>query len=236
MAPSRCSEKEKIMTTLEKVKGGLIVSCQALPNEPMHSSFIMGRFARAAVEGGAVGIRANTKEDIAEIKKNVTVPVIGIVKRDYPDSEIYITPTMKEIEDLLTVSPEIIAIDATKRSRPGGESLADFVKNIRSVYSGLLMADISDYDEAKTAYELGFDIISTTMRSYTPYTKGIALPDIDFIKRIVTDFGVPVIAEGGIKRPEDLKRAMDAGVHCAVVGGAITRPKGITEDFVAAIK
>ena len=116
------------MNTLEQIKGGLIVSCQALPHEPMHSSFIMGRFARAAVEGGAVGIRANTKEDIAEIKKNVSVPVIGIVKRDYPDSEIYITPTMKEIEELLTVNPEIIAIDATKRERPNGESLADFVK------------------------------------------------------------------------------------------------------------
>ena len=118
------------MNTLEKIKGGLIVSCQALAHEPMHSSFIMGRFARAAVEGGAVGIRANTKEDIAEIKNNVTVPVIGIVKRDYSDSEIYITPTMKEIEELLTVSPEIIAIDATKRARPAGESLADFVKKI----------------------------------------------------------------------------------------------------------
>ncbi len=224
------------MSTLEMIKGGLIVSCQALPHEPMHSSFIMGRFARAAVEGGAVGIRANTASDIAEIKKNVSVPVIGIVKRDYADSEIYITPTMKEIYELLEVNPEIIAIDATKRTRPQGESLADFVKKIRSVYSGLLMADISDYEEAKYAHELGFDIISTTMRSYTPYTKGIALPDIDFIRRIVTDFDTPVIAEGGIKRPEDLKRAMDAGVHCAVVGGAITRPKGITEDFVAAIK
>jgi N-acylglucosamine-6-phosphate 2-epimerase len=224
------------MSTLEIIKGGLIVSCQALPDEPMYSSFIMGRFARAAVMGGAVGIRANTKEDIAEIKRNVSVPVIGIVKRDYPDSEIYITPTMKEINELLTVSPEIIAIDATKRPRPGGESLADFVKKIRAVYSGLLMADISDYEEAKCAYELGFDIISTTMRSYTPYTKGIALPDLDFIERIVKDFGVPVIAEGGIKRPEDLKRAFDAGVHCAVVGGAITRPMGITQDFVKAIK
>lgn len=223
-------------STLEKIKGGLVVSCQALSNEPMHSSFIMGRFARAAVEGGAVGIRANTAEDIAEIKKNVSVPVIAIVKRDYPDSEVYITPTMKEIEELLIVNPEIIAIDATKRPRPNGETLADFVKKIRAVYSGLLMADISDYEEAKTAYELGFDIISTTMRGYTTYTNGIELPDIEFIAKISKDFKVPVIAEGGIKRPEDLKRAMDVGIHAAVVGGAITRPKGITEDFVAAIK
>ncbi len=225
------------MNTLEKIKGGLVVSCQALPHEPMHSSFIMGRFARAAVEGGAVGIRANTKEDIAEIKKNVTVPVIGIVKRDYPDSPVYITPTMKEVMELVEVNVEIMAIDATKRPRPGGITLEQFVKQIREVYDGLLMADVSDYEEAKRAHELGFDIISTTMRGYTEYTKGIKIPDFDFIESVVRDFpDTAVIAEGGIKSPEDLRLAMKSGIHCAVVGGAITRPKGITEDFVAAIK
>lgn len=225
------------MTTLEKLKGGLVVSCQALPHEPMHSSFIMGRFARAAVEGGAVGIRANTKEDIAQIKKNVSVPIIGIVKRDYPDSPVYITPTMKEIEELMSVGVEIIAIDATDRPLPNGVSLESFVKNIRAVYDGLLMADISTYEEAKRAHELGFDIISTTMRGYTEYTKGVAIPDLELIVRLVKDFpDVAIIAEGGIKTPEALRAVMDTGILCAVVGGAITRPKGITEDFVAAIQ
>lgn len=225
------------MNTLEKLKGGLVVSCQALPHEPMHSSFIMGRFARAAVEGGAVGIRANTKEDIAEIKKNVSVPIIGIVKRDYPDSPVYITPTMKEIEELMSVGVEIIAIDATNRPLPNGESLESFVKKIREVYSGLLMADISTYEEAKRAHELGFDIISTTMRGYTEYTQGVKIPDFDLIDRLVKDFpDTAIIAEGGIKTPEDLRTAMDKGILTAVVGGAITRPKSITEDFVAAIK
>ena len=225
------------MNVLEKLKGGLVVSCQALPHEPMHSSFIMGRFARAAVEGGAVGIRANTKEDIAEIKKNVTVPVIGIVKRDYPDCEVYITPTMKEVRELMEVGVVIIATDATTRPRPGGQTLADFVKEVRAEFDGLLMADCSTYEEAKIAYELGFDILSTTMRGYTEYTKGIKIPDFDLIERLVKDFpDRAIIAEGGIKTPEDLRRVMDKGIHCAVVGGAITRPKGITEDFVSAIK
>lgn len=102
----------------DKIKGALIVSCQALPSEPLHSSFIMGRMALAAKQGGAKGIRANTKEDIAEIQKNVDLPIIGIVKRDYPDSEIYITPTMKEVRELMEVKPEIIALDATARLRP----------------------------------------------------------------------------------------------------------------------
>ena len=97
----------------------LIVSCQALPHEPLHSSFIMGRMALAAKEGGAYGIRANTKEDITEIKKNVDLPIIGIVKRDYENSKVYITPTMKEIEELMEVKPEIIAMDATISKRPG---------------------------------------------------------------------------------------------------------------------
>ena len=225
------------MTTLEKIKGGLGVSCQALADEPMHSSFIMGRFALAAKEGGAVGIRANTKEDIAEIKKNVDLPIIGIVKRDYEGSEVYITPTMKEVRELIEVGVEIIATDATRRKRPGGESLADFVKAVRLEFDGLLMADCSDYEEAKYAYELGFDIISTTMRGYTEYTKGVAIPDLDLISRMVKDFPrAAIIAEGGIKSPDTLAKVMELGVHCAVVGGAITRPRDITKDFVRAIK
>ena len=126
---------------VESIKGKLVVSCQALPHEPLHSSFIMGRMAVAAKEGGARGIRANTKEDIAEIKSLVDLPVIGIVKRDYEDSAVYITPTMKEIEELMEVKPEIIALDATGALRPGGKTLKDFFeeekKLIRSSFSWL---------------------------------------------------------------------------------------------------
>ena len=116
---------------IEQLHGRLIVSCQALPQEPLHSSFIMGRMALAAKQGGALGIRANTKEDIREIQSQVDLPVIGIVKRDYPDSKIYITPTLKEVQELMEVRPEIIALDATDAVRPGGVSLDDFFQQLK---------------------------------------------------------------------------------------------------------
>ena len=116
---------------VEQLKGKLIVSCQALPHEPLHSSFIMGRMALAAKEGGACGIRANTREDIKEIQQNVDLPVIGIVKRDYEDSEIYITPTMNEVDELMEVKPEIIAMDATIAKRPGGLTLDEFFHQVK---------------------------------------------------------------------------------------------------------
>ena len=141
----------------EKLKGGLVVSCQALPNEPLHSSFIMGRMALAAAQGGAKGIRANTKEDIAEIRKNVDLPIIGIVKRDYPDSKVYITPTMKEVDELMTAPPEILALDATGALRPGGVTLDAFYHAVREKYPNqLLMADCSTVEEALYADRLGF--------------------------------------------------------------------------------
>ncbi len=145
---------------VEDLEGRLVVSCQALPDEPLHSSFIMGRMALAAKEGGAVGIRANTKEDIREIQSQVDLPVIGIVKRDYENCEVYITPTMKEIDELMEVRPEIIALDATDRLRPNGLTLDAFVSQIREKYPDqLLMADCSTIEEAVHADELGFDFI-----------------------------------------------------------------------------
>lgn len=224
------------MSILNKIKGGLIVSCQALENEPMHSSFIMGKFARAAMEGGAVGIRANTISDIHEIKNNVSLPIIGIIKRDYSDSEIYITPTMNEIDELMEEGVDIIALDATLRDRPNGEKLEDIVKKVREKYSVLLMADISTFEEAQNAERLGFDLIGTTLRGYTPYTKGVKLPDFEFIKKLTTKLKTPIVAEGGINYPEELKKVFECGVFTAVVGGAITRPQNITKRFVNSIK
>ncbi len=219
------------------IKGGLIVSCQALENEPMHGSFIMGRFAKAAEIGGAAGIRANTAEDIAEIKKTVDLPVIGIVKRDYAGSEVYITPTMKEVDELIAVGVEIIATDATKRLRPNGVMLEEFVKAVREKYpEQLLMADTSDYEEMCEAERLGFDFIGTTMRGYTAYTKDNKIPDFALIEKAAKTLKTPIIAEGGIWTPEELKKALKNGAFAAVIGGAITRPQNITRRFVNALQ
>ena len=173
---------------VENLKGKLIVSCQALPHEPLHSSFIMGRMALAAKEGGAAGIRANTKEDIAEIQAQVDLPIIGIVKRDYEDSKVYITPTMKEIEELMEVKPEIIALDATVDLKPGGKTLDGFYREIRAAYpEQLLMADCSTVEEALHADELGFDFIGTTLVGYTEQSRGLKIEADDFaiIRQIV---------------------------------------------------
>lgn len=222
---------------LEQLRGGLIVSCQALKSEPLYSSYIMGRMAFAAFEGGAVGIRANTPEDIAEIKKTVELPVIGLYKVDYPDSGIYITPTMQEVNALVAAGPEIIAMDATDRLRPEGKPLSDFFREVRAKYPDqLFMADTASFEEGRLAQELGFDLVGTTMSGYTPATEGTSLPNYELMERYVKELDIPVVAEGGIWYPEQLKQAMDLGVWTAVVGTAITRPRDITKRFTAAIR
>lgn len=222
---------------LERIRGGLIVSCQALEDEPLHSSYIMSRMAFAAYEGGAVGIRANTAEDITEIRKVVSLPVIGIVKQVYDGCDVYITPTMKEVDDLAATGVEIIAMDATKRPRPDRRPIAEFFREVRAKYPDqLFMADCSCIEEGLHAAEIGFDLIGTTMASYTPYTKGTSIPDFNMMKTLVEKSGKPVIAEGGIWSPAELKQALDTGALAAVVGTAITRPREITRRYVEAIQ
>ena len=223
---------------VESLKGKLIVSCQALPHEPLHSSFIMGRMALAAKEGGAYGIRANTKEDIAEIQARVDLPVIGIVKRDYEDSKVYITPTMKEINELMEVKPDIIALDATNSLRPGGRTLDEFYREIRKSYpEQLLMADCSTVEEALHADQLGFDFIGTTLVGYTDQSRDLKIESNDFeiIRQIVAKVKHRVIAEGNINTPEKAKRVIELGAFSVVVGSIITRPQLITKSFAEAL-
>ena len=223
---------------IKALKGQLIVSCQALPQEPLHSSFIMGRMARAAKEGGAAGIRANTKEDIKEIQDVTGLLIVGIVKRDYPDSAVYITPTMKEIEELMEVKPEIVAIDATGALRPGNVTLADFFHQIKEKYpEQKLMADCSTIEEALFADELGFDFIGTTMVGYTPQSKGLKIEENDFeiLRTILKKVKHPVIAEGNVNSPEKAKRVIELGSYAVVVGSSITRPQLITKGYAEAV-
>ena len=229
-------KNEEVMEVLKK---NLIVSCQALEDEPLHSAFIMGRMALAAKEGGARGIRANTVADITEIKKIVNLPVIGIIKKEYPDSKVYITPTMSEIDDLVQSGTEIIALDATLRMRPNETELNEFFKRVKEKYpKQLFMADIATVGEAENAGKLGFDFIGTTLHGYTENTKdqNVADDDFKFLKDVLSSVSVPVIAEGKIDTPEKAKRVLELGVFCVVVGGAITRPQLITKAFSEKIK
>ena len=224
---------------LEAIKDSLVVSCQALEDEPLHSSMIMSKMALAAKEGGAAGIRANSYDDILAIKQEVSLPVIGIVKREYPDSPIYITPTIREVSEVVAAGADMIALDATYRPRPSKVGLEPFVQSIRLHYPDtLIMADISTLGEAIEAEQIGFDCISTTLVGYTPYTSGKYIYDEDFklLRELVSTVKIPVIAEGNILNPEMAKRCLEIGAHSVVVGGAITRPQQITKRFTEKMK
>ncbi|MDO5096054.1 MAG: N-acetylmannosamine-6-phosphate 2-epimerase [Peptostreptococcaceae bacterium] len=226
------------MSKVEKIKGALVVSCQALEHEPLHSSFIMGRMALAAKEGGAKGIRANTVEDIAEIKKNTDLPIIGIIKKNYEGSDVYITPTMREVDDLVKAGVEIIAMHATDEKRPGGIGLEEFFREVKQKYPNqLFMADCSTVEEALLAEKLGFDFLGTTLVGYTKHSKGLQIEENDFeiIRDLLAKAKKPIIAEGNIDTPEKAKRVLDLGCYSVVVGSSITRPQLITQKYVNAI-
>ena len=224
---------------MEELRHKLIVSCQALPDEPLHSDFIMARMAVAAEEGGASGIRANSVVDIAAIRKAVNLPIIGIIKRDYEGADVYITATMKEVDELMTVRPDIIAIDATTSTRPNGASLEDFFQKVKKKYPDQLwMADCSTIDEMLTADQIGFDYIGTTLVGYTKQSKGdkIESNDFEIIRKALSKLSHPLIAEGNIDTPDKVHRVLELGAYSVVVGSAITRPQLITKKFVEATK
>lgn len=222
---------------LEQIRGKLIVSCQALPDEPLHSSFIMSRMAYAAAISGAGGIRANSVADIHEIRKTVDLPIIGIIKQDYPDSPVYITPTMKEVDALMKEGVDIMAVDATDRIRPSGITLDDFYHQIRAVYPDqLLMADCSTLQECIHASQLGFDLIGTTMNGYTEASIKEAVPPLQLMQKVAQQLETPLIAEGHLDTPELAAEAMKLGAWAVVVGSAITRPQVITKRFVDALQ
>ncbi|EJO23624.1 N-acetylmannosamine-6-P epimerase [Selenomonas sp. FOBRC6] len=222
------------MDFFSAVKGKLIISCQALPDEPLHSPFIMGRMARAAKEGGACAIRAQSVADIEEIRSEAQLPVIGLIKQNYADSPIYITPTMREVEALIGTGCEMIALDMTDRERPQHTHVRDLIARIHEAHR-LVLADISTYEEGMTAAELGVDAISTTMSGYTPYSPQIEGPDYTLMEHLAKDAPIPVFAEGRINTPEELVEAMQTGVFGAIVGSAITRPQLIARRFTDAI-
>ena len=222
-------------TVLNQLYRGIIVSCQALPGEPLHGRGMMAAMAQAAKEGGAVGIRANGVEDIAAIRRQVALPVIGIVKAEYPGSPVYITPTEAEVEALLQAGAEIVALDATARPRPQGQSLEEFFLPLRQRHPGqLFMADCATLEEARRAQALGFDLVGTTLCGYTQDTLGTPIPSLPLLEATTRELSVPVIAEGGIWEREQLRQVFAYPVHAAVIGTAITRPREITRRFVEA--
>lgn len=220
------------------MKRGLIVSCQALPGEPLHGDGTMAKMAKAAEMAGAVGLRLNGTEDVKSVRNVSSLPMIGIIKRNYDGYTAYITPTMKEVRELAEVKPDIIAVDATGLTRKDFESAPGFIRAIKKEFPNQkIMADISTLEEAVAAAEAGADFVGTTMAGYTPWTTPTAGPDFALLKKIIdaVDGMALVIAEGRVESGTDALRCLEMGAHAVVVGGAITRPQQIAKKFVDAI-
>ena len=219
----------------QRLRGGLVVSCQALPHEALFGADIMARLAVAAQAGGAVGIRANSPADIAAIRAATDLPLIGLSKVDVPSFDVYITPTLADALAVSEAGADIIALDATNRPHPEGLT-SDFIRRVREKTGKPILADISTDDEALDAQDAGADFVSTTMSGYTPYSPQSQEPDLDLVRRLAAVLTIPLIAEGRIATPEQARAALDAGAWAVVVGGAITRPQQITERFARALR
>lgn len=223
----------------EKIKGKLIISCQAVEGEPLYveEKSIMYLMARAAKQAGTPAIRTSSIRDVIAIKEETGLPVIGLVKVKYEGFESYITPTMKEVDDLIQAGSDVIALDCTNQKRGDGKTIGEFVKEVREKYpEAILMADISTFEEGVNAWKLGVDIVGTTMSGYTSYTEKTEGPDYELIKRLSEAVDIPVIGEGRIHYPDQAVEALNAGAFAVVVGGAITRPLEIAQRFIKAVE
>lgn len=224
---------------LAAIKGQMIISCQAVEGEPLYveEKSVMYLMARAAKMAGTPAIRTSGIRDVIAIKEETGLPVIGLVKIQYPGYEGYITPTMKEVKELVDAGSDVVAIDCTNRKRGDGKTASEFVREIRETYPDIvLMADISNYEEGVQAWKDGVDIVGTTMSGYTDYTSKLDEPDYELMTRLANTVDIPVIGEGKIHYPDQAVKALKTGVWAIVVGGAITRPLEIANRFMGAIR
>ena len=224
----------------ELIRGTIVVSCQATPGEPLYvkEQSVMPLMARAAKQAGAKMIRTSSVRDIVGIKEETGLPVIGLIKREYPGYTGRITMTMREVDECMEAMADIVSIDCTNCARGDNLTPAQFLQKVRGKYPNIIiMADCATYDEAIAAYKAGADLVGTTMNGYTPQTKDqTGNPNFDLVERLARDLPCPVIAEGRIHTPEQARRMLELGAWAVVVGGAITRPLEIAARFMAAVK
>ena len=223
------------MNIIDKLKNKVVVSVQAMPNEPLYKEECMIAMMQSVLKGGAGGLRVAGARDVKNAKKLTDVPVIGLTKPDSIPANwqeiVYITPTLKEVKELVRAGADIIAFDGTLRKRPNCtvEEIIKFIKTQNRVS----MADISTLDEGLACERMGVDILSTTLSGYTQYSPlKNNEPDFELLENLVKKTSKPVVLEGRIWKPEEVTNAFEIGAHCVVIGSAITRPQLITKRFI----
>ncbi|MDO5022630.1 MAG: N-acetylmannosamine-6-phosphate 2-epimerase [Eubacteriales bacterium] len=225
----------------EIMRGEVIVSCQATPGEPLYikDGTVMHLMARAAMLAGAKVIRTSSARDIVAIKEETGLPVIGLIKREYPGYTGRITMTMKEVDECMDALADIVSIDCTVCTRGDGLTPAEFLKEVKKKYPNIIiMADCATEQEAINAYEAGADLVGTTMHGYTPKTKSEnnGEPNYELVEKLAKKLPCPVIAEGRVHTPQQVQKMLELGAFSVVVGGAITRPYEIALRFINAAK
>ena len=219
--------------TIERLRGGLIVSCQAVPPSPLRDSRIIAALAQCAELGGAAGVRVDSPDDVATVRRALSIPVIGIYKiRDA--APVYITPTYQAAQAVARAGADIVAIQATSERTPAADPLPDLIARLHSEWGVPVMADVATLEEGCEAAAAGADLVATTMSGYTPSSRQISGPDLDLVGELAGALQVPVVAEGRIRTPEEAA-ALRAGAWAVVVGRAITMPEAITARFVEAM-
>ena len=220
---------------LNKLKGGLIVSCQVQPDDPVYSMDFVLKMAQAAEWAGAAGIRANSPDQIKMIKEHVDLPLIGLYKIWHEDTDVFITPTLDAARQVWDAGADIIALDCTDQITHEGKPAWELLPLVqKEIADALIFADVSTYEEAKRAVDLGADIVGPTLYGYTETTKHIEEPNLREFARMCRDFGdrAFMIMEGHIYTPEDAVKCLYLGADAVVVGSAITRPHLIAKRFV----
>lgn len=221
---------------LLSLQQGLIVSCQAYPPNPFAGPHFMAAFAQAATMAGAVGLRVNGAADVAAVHAASPLPIIGIVKEQTDGFPVYITPSLAAARSVAEAGASIVAIDATHRARAGGTTPEALIRAIRQELGVLVMADVDTLEEGRMAAAAGADIVASTLAGYTPARAATDGPDLALLADLVATLDTPVICEGRIRTPEDVRVALEIGAHAVVVGTAITNPLVITQGFVAATR
>jgi N-acylglucosamine-6-phosphate 2-epimerase len=213
---------------------GVIISCQAPEGSPLRDPHVMVRMAEAAQKAGAVAIRAEGVADIEAIAANVTLPIIGIRKKHYQDSDVYITATRSDVDLVADAGAQLVALDATSRERPNGESLAEVIAHART-RSLIVMADLSRFGDAEHALAAGADILGTTLVGASADDVRPNGPNISVVERLAHAYpGIPLIAEGRYASPADVTGALDAGATAVVAGRAVTDSYALARDLVEA--